>query len=134
VRIEEDSVTGPQRYEPPSDEQAEFGRRLHELMGQAVLSVCDQAGVELGVAIAQRLDAGEYRVTTSLELGADGQPDPLSLRFHVLVEADNGLLELCSARWSALGVPEDGAREEARWTSLQNGIGVPADLSELDNL
>jgi len=96
-----------------------------------VLSVADQAGPELAVAIAQRLDAGEWQLRTTVDLGDDRQPDPLTLRFHVLVEADNGLLELCSAKWTALGVPEASAREEARWTAPQNGFGVPDDGSEL---
>jgi len=126
-------MTEQQGYRPTDDEGKEFARRLREIMGAAVLSVADQAGVELAVAIAQRLDAGEWQLRTTVDLDGDRQPDPSTLRFHFLVEADNGLLELCSAKWTALGVAEESAREEARWTALQNGLGVPDDLSGLDS-
>lgn len=120
------------RNHPTDDEGKEFARRLREIMGAAVLSVADQAGVELAVAIAQRLDAGEWQLRTTVGLDGDRQPDLSMLRFHILVEADNGLVELCSAKWTALGAPEESAREEAR-AALQNGYGVPDDLSGLDS-
>jgi len=126
LRAEENSMTDQEAAD------AEFGSRLREIMGAAVQSVADQAGPELAIAIAQRLDAGEWQLRTTVNLDG-GQPDASTLRFHVLVEADNGLLELCSAKWPALGVPEESAREEARWTALQNRFGVPDDLSGLDS-
>ena len=101
-------------------------------MGAAVLSVADQAGVELAVAIAQRLDAGEWQLRTTVGLDGDRQPDLSMLRFHILVEADNGLVELCSAKWTALGAPEESARERTpsraaerlRRTRRPVGIGL----------
>jgi len=126
-------MTDHRHYRPPSDEEDEFFRRLRDLMGSAVVAICDHAP-ELAVVIACRLDAGKWRLRTSTDLKDDGDLDPETLWFHVEVELDNdGWLPLCGARWSELGVSEESAREETRWTALQNGIGVPDDLSDLDS-
>jgi hypothetical protein len=42
-------------------------------------------------------------------------------------------VELVAAHRRALGVSEESARDEARWTALQHGYGVPDDLSGLDS-
>ncbi|HLM22217.1 MAG TPA: hypothetical protein VK390_11925 [Propionibacteriaceae bacterium] len=119
------------RYQPPNDEVDEFCRRLRELMGSAVVAICAHAP-ELAVVIACRLDAGKWRLRTSTDLDDDGEPDPETLWFHVAVELDNdGWLPLCGAHWSTLGVSEESAREETRWTALQSGYGIPNDIAEI---
>ena len=66
---------------------------------------------------------------TSVNVDGDGEPDAETLWYRVEVEVENGWVELCEARWSALGVSPEGAAEEARWTAMQHGFGVPDDLS-----
>ena len=125
MRADENSMSDLHRNHPTDDEGKEFARRLREIMGAAVLSVADQAGVELAVAIAQRLDAGEWQLRTTVGLDGDRQPDLSMLRFHILVEADNGLVELCSAKWTALGAPEESARERSPSRAARTATAYP---------
>ena len=122
-----------QRYRPTNDEQEEFGRRLHDLIVWALLQLKEQFGEDAAVAVADLMEQGRYRLMTRLDIGEDGLPDVESLWFAVEVEWFGAWIELVEARWSVFGISEESAREEARWTALQNGIGVPADLSGLDS-
>ena len=126
-------MTGHSRYRPSDAEQDEFGRRLYALMLEAVLRVRDEGEPLLAVALAEQLEQGRYRLMTRLDIGEDGLPDVESLWFAVEVDWYGvAWVELLEARWTVFGVSEESAREEARWTALQNGFGVPADLSGLD--
>jgi hypothetical protein len=70
---------------------------------------------------------------TDVSVGPDGEPLPGTLWYRVEVEISTGWTELVKAHWSALGVREESARDEVKWTALQNGLGVPDDLSGLDS-
>jgi hypothetical protein len=54
----------------------------------------------------------------------DGEPLPETLWYRVEVEISTGWVELVKARASTLGVSEESARDEAKWTALQNGLGI----------
>jgi hypothetical protein len=60
----------------------------------------------------------------------DGELDIDTLWYRVEVEGANGWVELVEARWPTLGVSEESACEEANWTVMQDGIGIPVDASE----
>ena len=126
-------MTGHSRYRPSDAEQDEFGRRLYALMLEAVLRVRDEGEPLLAVALAEQLEQGRYRLMTRLDIGEDGLPDVESLWFAVEVDWYGAWVELVEARWPVFGISEESAREEARWTALQNGFGVPVDLSGLDS-
>ena len=70
---------------------------------------------------------------TRVDVDQDGEPDVSTLWFRVKVEVENKRVELCAARWPVLGVSEESARDEAKWTALQNGFNLPDDLSGLDS-
>jgi hypothetical protein len=120
-------------YRPSDAEADNFERRLRALLLEAVLRVRDQGEPLLALALAEQLEQGRYRLMTRLDIGEDGQPDIGSLWFVVEVEWFGAWVELVEARWPVFGISEESAREEARWTALQNGLGLPDDLSELDS-
>ena len=119
------------RRRAADDEQDEFRRRLQALIVWALQQLRDQAGEDIALAIADQLDRQRWRLMTRVNVDQDGEPDVESLWFHVDVQVGNGWLELCSARWTVFGVSEESAREEARWTAMQHGFGVPDDPSAL---
>ena len=121
------------RYRPPSDEEDEFSSRLREIMDWAVQQIAAEHPT-IGLVVAEQLDRGNWRLMTRVDLDPDDQPDVDTLWFRVEVEWYGGeWVELVAAHWRALGVSEESARDEARWTALQNGIGLPDDLSGLDD-
>ena len=85
----------------------------------------------VALATADLLDRGKWRLMTDVNVDRDGEPLPDSLWYRVEVEVSTGWVELVEARASPLGVSEESARDEAKWTALQNGLGVPDDLSGL---
>jgi len=125
-------VTDLRRYRPADDEGEEFARRLREVIHWALRELGEQAGHHVALATADLLDRGKWRLMTNVSVGRDGDPLPDSLWYRVEIEVSNGWVELVEARWSALGVSEQSARDEAKWTALQNGLGVPDDLSGID--
>ncbi len=121
-----------QRYRPPADEQDEFWRRLREVMNWALQEVLADGGPAIATAVAEQLDSGRWRVMTRDHVDSTGQPDVETLFFRVEVEWYGGTwVELCEARWTALGVSPESAAEEARAATWQNGLGIPDDLSGL---
>jgi hypothetical protein len=124
-------MTDSRRYRPPSDEEDEFARQLRELIVWALGQARDQHGVEIARAVARQLDRGRWRLMTRVHVDRDGEPDVDSLWYRVVVQGADGWVELCEARWPALGVSEESAREEARMTAMQHGYGVPSDLAGL---
>ena len=125
-------MTNLRRYRPPSDEEDEFWRRLREVMVGALQEIgAEQPAI--GLVVAEQLDRGNWRLMTRADLDADDQPDLATLWYRVDVEWCGEWVELVAAHWRALGVSEESARDEARWTALQNGIGLPDDLSGLDD-
>ena len=117
---------------PADDEGEEFARRLREVINWALQELGEQAGHPVALATADLLDRGKWRLMTNVDVGPDGEPLPDTLWYRVEVPISTGWVELVEAHWSALGVSEESAADEAKWTALQNGIGVPADLSGLD--
>ena len=126
-------MTIDRRYRPTNDEREEFARRLREVIDWALRELAEQSGHQVALATAALLDRGKWRLMTSVDADRNGEPLPETLWYRVEVEVSNGWVELVEARWSALGVSEESARDEARWTALQNGLGVPDDLSGLDS-
>ena len=121
------------RYEPTEAEQEEFRRRLDGVIYWALRQVHDEEGEDVALALARRMDRGQWRLMTQVDVDSDGQPDVDTLWFRVDLQFGERWVELVAARWTALGVPPEGAREEARMTALQHGYGIPDDLSELDS-
>jgi hypothetical protein len=74
--------------------------------------------------------ASRRRATLAVELLGDDQPDRGPGRGRVVWRRVGALV---AAHRRALGVSEESARDEARWTALQHGYGVPDDLSGLDS-
>jgi len=118
-------VTSEHRYRPADDEGKEFARRLREVIHWALRELGEQAGHQVALGVADLLDRGKWRLMTDVSVGRDGEPLPDSLWYRVEVEVSTGWVELVEARTSALGVSEESARDEARWTAMQNGIGIP---------
>lgn len=97
-------------------------------------NVQEQDGLQTAVAVAEQLDRRQFRLRTRIDLDANGVPDLDTLWYLVEVFFAGGWRELVEAKWSAFGISEAGAREEAQMTMLQNGYGtvdVPDDLSSL---
>ena len=85
--------------------------------------------------MAQQFEDGQWRLMTEIDVDADKKPVPGSLKFRVdiLIPFIDEWEEFAAIKPSALGVPPGLAEEEARMTALQHGIGIPDDLSELDD-
>jgi len=124
-------MTDHRRYRPPSDEEDEFWRRLREV----IVGALQEIGAEqpaIGLVVAEQLDRGNWRLMTRADLDADDQPDLATLWYRVEVEWYGGeWVELVAAHWRALGVSEESAREETRWTLMQNGYDLPNDIAEI---
>jgi hypothetical protein len=85
--------------------------------------------------MAAEFDAGAWQLMTEVDLDADQKPIPGSLAFRVdiWVPSMDEFVEFLAVKASALGVSPEQEAEEARWTALQNGHGVPDDLAGLDD-
>jgi hypothetical protein len=116
---------------PSPEEQRQFWTKLDEVIVWALLKLKDQEGEEVAHAVAEQLDRREFRLRTRCDLDAQDEPQVDSLWYRVEVPVADGWLPLVEARWLALGVSEEGAREEIRMTMLQNGIGIPDDASSI---
>ena len=120
-----------QRYRPSDAEQEEFGRRLDDVICWALRRVHEEEGEDVALALAQRMDRRQWRLMTRVDVDGNGEPDLDTLWFRVELQFGDRWVELVAARWSALGVPPEGAREEARMTALQHGFGIPDTPAEL---
>jgi hypothetical protein len=116
---------------PSPEEHNEFWRKLHDVITWALHELKDQEGEEVARAVAEQLDRREFRIRTRCDLDAHDEPQVDSLWYRVEVRIADDWLELVEARWPALGVSEEHAREEIRMTMLQNGIGIPDDASSI---
>ena len=116
---------------PDADEEREFQRKLHEVIVWALHKLKEQEGQEIARAVAERLDRREFRLRTRCDLDAHDEPQVDSLWYIVEVPVADDWLPLVEARAPALGVTDEGAREEIRMTMLQNGIGIPNDPSSI---
>lgn len=84
------------------------------------------------LAIATLLDLGEFDVMTEFELGDDGQPDWRTCTYRVDLRCSDGPAPLVSVHYSRLAISDEEAREELALTLAQHGVGIPDDLSSLD--
>ena len=116
---------------PSPEEHNEFWRKLHDVITWALHELKDQEGEEVARAVAEQLDRREFRLRTRCDLDAHDELRVASLWYIVEVPVADDWLPLVEARWLALGVSEEGAREEIRMTMLQNGIGIPNDPSSI---
>jgi hypothetical protein len=118
---------------PTPDEEREFWTKLNEVIVWALLKLKDQEGEEVAHAVAEQLDRREFRLRTRCDLDAHDEPRTDSLWYIVEVPVADDWLPLVEARAPALGVTDEGAREEIRMTMLQNGIGIPDDASSIED-
>jgi hypothetical protein len=121
-------------YRPSDDEQRQFAAKLDDLIMWGLAKLKEQAGPEAAVAVAEQFDRRQYRLRTRVDLDANDEPDLDTLWYLIEVFFAGGWHELVEAKWTAFGISEEGAREEAAMTALQNGYGtvdVPDDLSSL---
>jgi hypothetical protein len=121
--------------EPTAAETEEFQLRLRLIIERGLKRIAALYGTETALAMAQQFEDGQYRLMTELDMDADKQPMPGSLKFRVdiWVPGIDEWEEFAAIKPSALGVPAHLAEEEARMTALQHGIGIPDDLSGLDD-
>jgi len=110
----------------PRDDQQEL---LREFM---LAALYDQKDADLALRIAAHLDAGRFDVMARYDLDDDGQPDLSSLTYVVELQLSDGHAPLCAVHYTRLGVTDDEAEMELVATLAQHGIGIPDDLSELD--
>ncbi len=102
---------------------------LHQAIYDALMAQEDR---EVALAAAQRLDDGRFRIMTSFNGMADGAVDPASLYYCVEIEdADGEFVPLCRVHWTRLGLTARQVIDEYRVTMLQNGVGIPDDVSSL---
>jgi hypothetical protein len=116
---------------PSPEEHREFWTKLHDVITWALLRMKDQEGEEVARAVADQLDRREFRLRTRCDLDAHDEPRIDSLWYIVEVPVADDWLPLVEARAPALGVTDEGAREEIRMTMLQNGLGIPDDASSI---
>jgi hypothetical protein len=118
-------------YRPSDDEQRQFAAKLNDLIMWGLANVEEQDGLQTAVAVAEQLDRRQFRLRTRVDLDANGVPDLDTLWYLVEVLFMGGWRPLVEAKWTAFGISEAGAREEAAMTAFQNGYGtvdVPDDL------
>jgi hypothetical protein len=121
--------------EPTTAEREEFWLRLRLIIDRGLRRACAVYGAEVGLAMAQQFADGQWRLMTEVDLDADQKPVPGTLVFRVdiNVPAVDEWDEFVAVKASALGVSPELEAEEAAMTALQHGIGIPDDISELDN-
>ena len=119
--------------EPTAAEMEEFWLRLHLIIDGGLRRVAALEGAETALAMAEQFDSNAWRLMTEIDLDADQKPVPGSLAFRVdiWVPSMDEFVEFLAVKASVLGVSPEQEAQEARWTALQNGHGVPDDLSEL---
>jgi hypothetical protein len=125
--------------EPTDAEMEEFWLRLRLIIELGLERIAALHGAETALAMRWQFATGQWRLRTDIGVDADKQPVSGSLRFLVDIhipfpdEVVDEWEEFAAIRPSALGVPPHLAEEEARWTALQHGIGLPDNLSGLDD-
>jgi hypothetical protein len=121
--------------EPSAAEAEEFGLRLRLIIEGGLKRAAALYGTETALAMAQQFDDGQWRLMTEVDLADDGQPIPGSLKFRVDIHIPfiDEWEEFLAAKASVLGVSPEAEAAEARWTALQNGHGIPDDLSGISD-
>jgi len=108
-----------------------FQVKLRDMIAWALGQLKKDHAEEAARTVAEQLDRQQFRLMTNVDVGSDGEPVADSLFYRVEVAFAGDWVPLVEAHWSALGVSEAGAADEARWAGLQHGLGVPDDASEL---
>lgn len=94
----------------------------------------EQKDYDTALAIAALLDAGRFEVIAEFSRYDDGDYDPLSLHYRVeLALPDGTWTPLVRVHHSRVAVTDDEARMELAAVMAQHGIGIPDDVSELDD-
>jgi hypothetical protein len=125
--------------EPTDAEMEEFGLRLRLIIDRGLLRIAALYGTEVALALARQFADGQWRLQTYVDVDADQNPIPGSLRYRIDIhipfpdELVDEWEEFARIEPSALGVPPQLAAEEAAWTLRQHGFGIPDDLSGLDD-
>jgi hypothetical protein len=120
---------------PTADEMEEFWLRLRLIIEGGLKRAAALYGTETALAMARQIDAGEWQLMTEVDVDADKQPIPGSLKFRVDIYLPGfGVWEefLAVKAW-VLGVSPELEAAEAAMTALQHGVGIPDDLSGLDD-
>jgi hypothetical protein len=118
---------------PTDAEMEEFWIRIRLIIDHCLRSGVAEYGAEMALAMAQLFDDGKWRLMTEIDLDADQKPVPGSLVYRIDVQSPvtDEWAEFATVKASALGVSPEQEAEEARWTALQNGHGVPDDARDL---
>jgi hypothetical protein len=121
--------------EPTAAEMEEFWLKVRLIIEWGLRRGAAEHGAEKALVMAQLFDDGQWRLMTEIDLDADQKPIPGSLVYRIDVQSPvtHEWAEFAAVKASALGVSPELEAEEARWTALQHGHGVPSDLSELDD-
>ena len=121
--------------EPTAAEMDEFWLRIQAIIDWGLRCGVAEYGADKALVMAQLFDDGKWRLMTEIDLDADKKPIPGSLTYRIDVQSPihGEWGEFATVKASALGVTPEQEAEEARWTALQNGHGVPDDLSGLDD-
>lgn len=122
--------------EPTLEETEHFWLRIHAVIDWCLRQGSVEHGVEEALRMAELFEDGRWRVMTEIVLDGDQKPVPGSLSYRVDVQSPihSEWVEFANIKASALGVTPLQAAQEAKWTALQNGHGIPDDLSGLDDL
>jgi hypothetical protein len=120
---------------PTDAEMEDFWLRLNLIIERGLRRVAALEGTEVALAMAEQFDGGGWRLMTEVDMDADKQPIPGSLKYRVdiYVPSLDEFLEFVAVKASWLGVTPEGEAQEARMNQLQNGHGIPDDLSGLDD-
>jgi len=76
-------------------------RLLRHYIREAILRQTDRLAA---LAIARKVEVGDYRVIGTFALDRYDCVDPASMTFRVEVQALDGWAELCSVHWTLLGL------------------------------
>lgn len=103
------------------------------LLDEFILDAIKDQKPEDQLYIAALLDAKRYDVISEFDLDEDGQPDPHALWYRInLHQADGSRVGLVRVHYTRLAITDEEAEIELLATLAQHGIGIPDDLSELD--
>jgi hypothetical protein len=121
--------------EPTEAETEEFQLRLRLIIERGLKRAAALYGTETALAMAQQIEDGQWRLMTEIDMDADKQPIPGSLKFRVDIHVPSidDWEEWLAVKASYLGVTPELEAAEAAWTLRQHGIGIPDNLSELDD-
>jgi len=124
-------MTDGRPHRPTNDEREEFDRRLDALIVWALGQLKKDHGEEAARAVAEQLDRQQFRLMTNVETSAqmaNRSPIrcPTASRWPSPATGAAGRGPLVRA-----GGFRGRRADEAGWTGLQHGLGVPDDASEL---